>query len=178
MRLGEERSSLAVQLALAVDCVEGKMALFELAIVETMKWEGGYVSDPNDPGGETNFGIAKRDHPNEDIQNMTVDRAKQIYRDGYWKNLYSQINSQAVANKLFDMGCNLGVGTAVKLLQSALGVPVDGSFGPNTLAATNEAGDAVLPSYKQKLCEHYPELVVRNPNLSKFLGGWLRRANS
>jgi lysozyme family protein len=154
------------------------VALFELAVAETLKWEGGYSSDPNDPGGETRFGISKRDHPNEDIKNLTVDRAKQIYRDGYWKNFYSEIQSQAVATKLFDMGVNIGVGTAVKLLQEALQVPVDGSFGPNTLAATNEHGDAGLDAYKARLVAHYQELVVRNPNLSKFLGGWLRRANS
>lgn len=154
------------------------MSDFALAVAETLKWEGGYVSDPNDPGGETNFGISKRDHPDLDIKNLTVDQAKTVYRDGYWKNLYSQIESQAVAFKLFDSGVNLGVGTAVKLLQEALGVPVDGSFGPNTLFATNEQGESILVPYKAKLVEHYQNLVVRNPNLGKFLNGWLRRANS
>lgn len=154
------------------------MSSFDLAIAETLKWEGGYVSDESDPGGETNFGISKANHPDLDIKNLTLERAKQIYKDGYWKNLYSQIENQALASKLFDMGVNIGVGTAVKLLQSVLGLPVDGSFGVNTLAATNEVGDAVLAPYKQKLCEHYQNLVVHNPNLGKFLGGWLRRANS
>lgn len=154
------------------------MALFELAITETLKWEGGYSSDPNDPGGETNFGISKANHPDLDIKNLTVDQAKAVYREGYWKTLYSQIENQDVAWKLFDAGVNIGVGTAVKLLQSALGVPVDGSFGPNTLFATNEAGESILASYKAKLTKHYEDLVQLNPNLGRFLNGWLRRANS
>ena len=37
--------------------------------------EGGYVNDPDDPGGETNFGIAKRSHPDVDIANLTKDGA-------------------------------------------------------------------------------------------------------
>lgn len=154
------------------------MASFDIAVAETLTWEGGYTWDGSDPGGETNFGISKANHPDLDIKNLTVEHASAIYKEGYWKNLYSQIETQSVANKLFDMGVNIGVGTAVKLLQSALAVPVDGSFGPNTLGATNEQGDALLPLYKQKLCEHYQGLVVRNPNLAKFLNGWLRRANS
>ena len=35
--------------------------------------EGGYVNDPKDPGGETNFGIAKRSHPDVDIKNLTKE---------------------------------------------------------------------------------------------------------
>ena len=40
--------------------------------------EGGYVNDPVDPGGETNFGIAKRSHPDVDIANLTKEGAKEI----------------------------------------------------------------------------------------------------
>jgi lysozyme family protein len=154
------------------------MATFEEAVNNTLQWEGKYTWDPNDPGGETNWGISKRDHPNEDIKNMTVDRAKAIYREGYWKDLYGEISLQPVANKLFDMGVNMGVGTAVRILQFALGVTVDGLFGVNTLAAVNNAGAALLAPYKQALVQHYQDIVARNPNEAKFLMGWLRRANS
>lgn len=154
------------------------MSDFNLAIKQTLLFEGGFVDDPNDPGGATNFGITQKDLPGTDIRSLTEQQAVDYYREHYWKPLYSQIESQAVANKLFDMGVNLGVGTAVKLLQEALGVPVDGSFGPNTLFATNEQGEAGLGAYKARLVEHYQSLVVRNPSLSKFLNGWLRRANS
>lgn len=154
------------------------MALFLPAVRKTLQFEGGYSNDPQDPGGATKYGITQRDMPDVNIQDITEEDAAKYYQDRYWKPLYSEITSQEVASKIFDTGVLAGVGTAVKLLQNALGVPVDGSFGPNTLAAANEAGDAVLGPYKQKLCEHYQNLVVHNPNLGKFLGGWLRRANS
>ena len=58
---------------------------FEEAVKFVLSWEGGYVNDPIDPGGETNFGISKRAHPDEDIENMTLERAKEIYHDEYWE---------------------------------------------------------------------------------------------
>ncbi len=46
--------------------------------------EGGYSDDPNDPGKATKYGIAKRYHPSEDIANLTLERAKEIYLNEYW----------------------------------------------------------------------------------------------
>ena len=40
--------------------------------------EGGYVNDPDDPGGETKYGISKKAFPKEDIKNLTIVRAKDI----------------------------------------------------------------------------------------------------
>lgn len=158
------------------------MAKFEDAVALTLVWEGGFVQDPADPGGDTNFGIAATDHPGLDIKNLTRDRAVEIYREGYWKPLYSEILAQAIANKLFDMGVNLGVGTAVKLLQRVVFFDgrADGIFGSETLAAVNEdlTGASVLPKYKYALGQHYNDIVKVNPTQIKFLSGWLRRANS
>lgn len=154
------------------------MARFEDVIGSTLQHEGGYVNNPADPGGETNFGITKRDHPDVDIRNLTVDGAKSIYREEYWKPWMGEILSQVVASKVFDMGVNMGIGTAVKILQKALGVAVDGVFGPGTLAAVNNASDALLPAYKQALAAHYQAIVAAKPAEAKFLNGWLARANS
>ena len=49
-----------------------------------LKEEGGYVNDPDDPGGETNMGISRRQYPNEDIKGMTTIRATELYRHDYW----------------------------------------------------------------------------------------------
>jgi lysozyme family protein len=57
---------------------------FDRAFELTVGLEGGYSNDPRDPGGETNYGISKRYHPGEDIKNMTVERAKEIYLNEYW----------------------------------------------------------------------------------------------
>jgi len=57
---------------------------FNLAVDFVLKHEGGYSNDPNDPGGETNFGISKRYHPDVDVKNLTVEGAEQIYKAQYW----------------------------------------------------------------------------------------------
>jgi lysozyme family protein len=52
-----------------------------------LELEGGYVNDPRDPGGETNFGICRKSHPNEDIEGMTRERAASIYHGEYWSRI-------------------------------------------------------------------------------------------
>lgn len=60
------------------------MEQFEQAIAFTLSWEGGYVNDPNDPGGETKYGISKKSYGHLDIKNLTVEQAKAIYYEDYW----------------------------------------------------------------------------------------------
>ena len=62
-----------------------KATSFNDIIEHVLNHEGGYVDDPSDLGGETNFGIAKRFYPNVDIKNLTRDEAKNIYFEDYWK---------------------------------------------------------------------------------------------
>ena len=57
---------------------------FNQAFKTLIGHEGGYVDDPEDPGGETNFGISKRSYPQEDIPNMTLERATEIYQRDFW----------------------------------------------------------------------------------------------
>jgi lysozyme family protein len=60
------------------------MSVFDDLIGRVLTHEGGYVSDPRDPGGETRFGIAKRSYPNVDIKALTRDDAIAIYRRDFW----------------------------------------------------------------------------------------------
>lgn len=55
-----------------------------IAIKFVLDREGGYVNDPDDPGGETNRGVCKRSHPNLDIKNLTEEQTEKIYFDEYW----------------------------------------------------------------------------------------------
>ena len=57
---------------------------FDEIIEITLEHEGGYVHDPKDLGGETNFGIAGRFYPDVDIKNLTKEGAKDIYKKDYW----------------------------------------------------------------------------------------------
>jgi hypothetical protein len=57
---------------------------FDKAFEFTVGLEGGYSNDPNDPGGETKYGISKRFNPEVDVKNLTLEQAKDIYRRKYW----------------------------------------------------------------------------------------------
>ena len=111
------------------------LTTFEEIIEITLHHEGGYVHDPNDLGGETNFGIAKRFYPDEDIKNLTKDKAKDIYKRDYWdKNKVDEMPEQ-LKHIYFDMCVNQGRGRAVKILQQAANAKgadlvVDGGLGP------------------------------------------------
>jgi len=155
------------------------MADFNQAVNKTLIHEGGYVDNPNDSGGPTKYGITQADMPGQNIKDITPEQAVVYYTEHYWKPLYSQIVSQLIAEKLFDMGVLFGVGTAVGILQLALGVTVDHSFGPNTLAATNQAEETpLLNTYKANLVTHTFNIATANPKDRVFLKGWASRINS
>jgi len=83
--------------------------------------EGGYVNDPNDPGGETKYGISKRAYPTLDIKNLTLDKAVQIYRRDYLSKLPVILNPQ-LFYQVLDMAINAGPGTALKLYSPGMSV--------------------------------------------------------
>lgn len=151
------------------------------AIQSTLLHEGGYVDNPDDKGGPTNMGITQKDMPTQNMQTLTEAQAISYYAQNYWKDWMGEIDSQAVCNKVFDMSVLLSVTTAVRLLQRALGFSSllqDGNFGPETLSATNEQGDALLPNYQQVLTLHFKWIVSMDSNQQQFLEGWLNRVNS
>ena len=153
---------------------------FEDIIVKVLHHEGGYVDDPKDPGGETNFGIAKRSHPDVDIKNLTEDKAKSIYKEHYWdKNKVEELPYQ-LRHIYFDMCVNQGKGRAVKILQQAANakgasLKVDGGLGPKTLAAIEDS-NVELQRVRSYRVKYYADLVTRKPDLEKFYYGWFKRA--
>lgn len=108
---------------------------FDIAIGRLLKSEGGYVNNPNDPGGETNWGIAKRNHPNVDIRNLTRDGAIAIYKAEFWDLLDCSSFPPGLGFQLLDFAVNSGISTATRKLQAALGVADDGHWGPISAAA-------------------------------------------
>lgn len=89
---------------------------FDIAVSLVLKHEGGYTPGlAGDPGGESNFGISKRAFPNLDIKNLTVDAAKQIYKDKYWRPWMLGQTDQRVANALLDAAVNMGMNAALQL---------------------------------------------------------------
>ena len=153
---------------------------FEDIIEVVLHHEGGYVNDPKDPGGETNFGIAKRSHPNVDIKNLTKDNAIKIYKEHYWDKNKVENLPENLRHIYFDMCVNQGKGRAVKILQRAANakganLKVDGGLGPKTLAAI-ESSNVELQRVRAYRVKYYADLVTRKPDLEKFYYGWYKRA--
>ena len=150
---------------------------FKDIIEVVLHHEGGYVNDPVDPGGETNFGIAKRSHPDVDIVNLTKEGAAEIYYQEYWiKNRVPQMPDD-LKHIYFDMCVNQGRGRAVKILQKAANAKgadlvVDGGLGPKTIGAMVGVELERVRAYRIK---YYADLVTRKPDLEKFYFGWFRR---
>ena len=150
---------------------------FDRIIAIIFKREGGYVNDTDDSGGETNFGISKRAYQNEDIKNMTIERAKEIYYQDYWKPLNLHLlNSVFLAIHVFDMAVNSGRKTAVKMLQRIVKSDVDGTIGINTARSANNAV-GVVENYIIARKNYYKNLVIKRPKNAKFLKGWLNRVD-
>ena len=144
---------------------------FQKAVALILKHEGGYVNDPHDPGGETNFGIAKRSHPTEDIKGMTAVRAAAIYHRDYWQAIQGDALPPALAVIVFDMAVNAGVGAGIKLLQRTLQVPDDGVLGPVTLAKAQAAGASTAVALTRRRILYYSDL----PGWPRYRASWTQR---
>ncbi len=112
------------------------MSPFDRAVQFVLEQEGGYVNNPSDPGGETNFGISKRAYPALDIKNLTKEAAIEIYHQDYWLFCKCDQIPSPIAVTLFDSSVNQGPSAAIKLLQRSLGVKDDGVMGSVTIGAT------------------------------------------
>lgn len=117
---------------------------FDEAFERLIGHEGGYVNDPNDPGGETRWGISKRQYPSLDIKNLSLQTAKLIYLRDYWRAAGCEAVLGPVRFDLFDTAVNAGVRQAVVFLQKSLGVKADGILGPVTQLAARNADQAAL----------------------------------
>lgn len=177
---------------------------FENAYKYTKKFEGLYVWDKDDSGGETYRGVSRRSNPKWEGWRL-VDEAKRVvgrapakinaylakdpfigpmvdrlYERGYWEPLGEM--PDLVKMKLFDMAVNFGQKRAVIILQQALNtlgakLALDGVLGKLTRAAL----DVMVPSdVVEALCkkqaDQYRYLAAKNPSQQKFLKGWLARA--
>jgi len=145
---------------------------YDEAFEKVIDHEGGYVDDPSDPGGRTKYGISQRAYPDEDIVNLTLERAKELYHKDYWLRSKADKLPAEIRYAHFDMAVNAGRGAAAKNLQRAARVKVDGAIGPNTLLA---ASKVTISDYMFFRAVHYMRITRRNANLAKFLGGWANR---
>ena len=152
---------------------------FDEIIEVVLKHEGGYVNDPDDPGGETKYGISKKAYPDEDIKELTVERAKELYKRDYWDRFKVDNLPDRIRHIYFDMCVNMGGGRATKILQEACNsknsnkIDVDGGIGKDTIKASANLEDFRLRAYRVMF---YAELVMKKPEQERFWVGWFRRS--
>ena len=91
---------------------------FETALKFVLKWEGGYSNDPNDPGGETKYGISKRSYPELDISKLTLKQAKEIYYQNYWLKIGCDELPYPFNIVVFDTAVNMGRRRAMEFLNA------------------------------------------------------------
>ncbi len=145
---------------------------FNIAFDRGIGHEQGYVNNPNDPGGETNWGISKRSYPNVDIKNLSKEGAKEIYKRDFWDLINAEKLHDGVAWQLFDFAINSGIQTAVRYYQRALGVADDGHWGPVSQAASEKMSetDQIMLVIAERM-----EFQTKLKNWPDASRGWTRR---
>jgi lysozyme family protein len=142
--------------------------------------EGGFVDDAADPGGATNLGITLDTLSSwlgqaatvEDVRALTPATVAPIYQALYWNVAHCENCPAGVDLMVFDEAVNQGPGRAVCTLQAALGVAVDGLFGPATQAALAQADPvAAITAMAATRVTYYRALA----NFPRFGNGWLNR---
>lgn len=161
--------------------------MIEQFITDILAREGGYVDDPADRGGATNFGITQavyedwkgRSVTKEEIRDMDRAEARQIYESLYVQPWMFAIDWSRIFEHLLDMGVNHGIGGASRILQRALKVKADGQVGPMTRAAFMDADKAALETrLVAERAIYCAKIVESDPSQSVFIEGWIRRCMS
>lgn len=179
------------------------MSDIKISLPIILKHEGGYINDPDDPGGETYKGISRRYNPrwsgwklitkaveiefpgslgrrledNKKLQSLVIS----VYRLKYWKPYkLDELVSQAIANQIFDMIVNLGHGTTIPLLQAeANGFPgeplkVDGIIGPLTRNRINDLSLTNLVAFNNRLIKARLDKYWDLSKIDPFKLKWLK----
>lgn len=177
------------------------MPIIESYINTILDKEGGYVNNPNDSGGETNWGItveeARANGYFGGMQAMPREIAFNIYYKRYWVSTgIERIAglSGVIAERLLDIAVNQGVYRAGEFCQRLLNalnrngrdypdIAVDGKMGPATREALNafinrrnrpkESEEVFVKGLRAMQGSFYIELAERRPKDEEFLYGWL-----
>ena len=175
----------------------------EIAI-EIVAREGGFVNDPDDPGGATNHGVTVQTMRRlgldltgdnrvtvDDVKRLTAEKATQIFIEYYYQRPSLGGLPESLQPSVFDMYVNAGA-NAVKILQrlcSQMGFACvdDGVIGPQIIRAAQRAYEAapshIADAYGIARRNYYYALADARPGSRKFArrrdggkGGWITRA--
>ena len=158
-------------------------ANWDEALKHILKYEGGYVNHPADPGGMTNLGVTKsvweswtkKPATEADMRALTPAMVGPLYKAKYWDAVRGDDLPSGVDLCVVDCAVNAGPGRAARFLQQAVGATVDGAIGPGTLAAvTSKPADEVIEKFCELREAHYKSLS----NFATFGKGWMSRLAS
>lgn len=146
--------------------------------------EGGKVDDPQDPGGRTNMGVTQRTYnqwrksknlPVRDVYQMALDEWVSIMKGSFWDTVRGDEVPAGVDVVLADASVNSGPARAIKFLQQALGVAVDGVFGNGTMNAlkADDDNDALIAKINAIRLRFMRQLKTWR----RFGTGWTSRVN-
>jgi len=173
------------------------MANFIEAFRLIMDHEGGYVNDPDDPGGETYKGVARKMHSKWEGW-TTIDLLKRqsgfpanlerdaelremigtFYLNQFWNRIQGdEITNQQVAESIFDFAVNAGVQTAVVLAQMVVNAKADGVLGAETISKINSCDPKYfLAAFTVAKIARYVTIVKKRPTSRKYFYGWVLRS--
>ena len=155
---------------------------FKEALAHVLKYEGGYVNNPKDPGGMTNLGCTKAvweeyvGHPvsEADMRALTPESVAPLYKRKYWDRVSGDDLPSGLDYAVFDAAINSGAGRAAKWLQEVVEVTADGSIGSGTLAAVASMDTQdLIAKYNDKRLQFLEGL----PTFATFGKGWSRRVS-
>lgn len=168
--------------------------IFDTCIDHIFRVEKGFVNNPLDPGGATNFGITLktlaqwRQKPTsvEDVKSLKREEAKDIYYSFFWeKPGMDKIRSAKVALIVFDQIVNAGQSSAISALQRVLcanfgeHITIDGVLGSKTEVAVATAHEGRLArKLIQAAQRRYADLCQNNSSNLVFLEGWIARTHA
>ncbi len=155
-----------------------------------LKWEGGFVNDPDDAGGATYKGVTyetykaycrKKGYPVPTVSmlaKMPQAHWEEIFKTMYWDRWRAdEIKSQSIANILVDWVWASGA-WGIRKPQELVGVLPDGIVGAKTLAAVNSKNPQELfEQIKAMRVQFIDDICRRRPANKKFKRGWLNRIN-
>jgi len=149
-----------------------------------LTWEGGYVNHPRDPGGATNKGATQRVYdayrrakgaPIQSVKLISNIEVAEIYRRQYWDVVRGDELPIGVDAVVFDEAVNSGPGRAIRRLQAALGVKVDGNLGMATMEAVRLADPMKLIV---TLISQRNAFLRSLKTFDVFGKGWMRRTSA
>ena len=161
------------------------MSNFNKSLQYVLKKEGGHVNDPDDSGGETYKGVARKIWPEWDgwkfVDAKDWGKADSclgsFYKDNFWdKCKLDLVEDDEIATSIFDFAVNAGYKTSVTLAQKAAGCYADGVVGEKTISAINECDrDDFLAAFALVKIARYVSICKRNPSQRKYFYGWVCR---